>query len=236
MSRGMNHSRVSMQKRIARETYQYDYGQQGWSENNWKRRKKKKQIYLWKLIYLPTHFKETLPMTTIYDPEFVIRTYVDDILFRVLGKEEATRYQIAVANQLEAIANRAQHILPPKPFDEFVVIVDVNGVFERVEPVKRGRFPKKPLKKGSRIVKRITELDIALPCFYANLELGLERIGHGLRMMFFGTDTPTTQECEKWYADDTNFNLKGLRSHVSVKSSEEDEMALARKYFKSLRR
>jgi len=176
MSKGFNYNKVNMQSRIAREAHLYDYPPSNtFGKSSW-RKTGPRRHYLWKWVYLKKHHKESLVAISIADPGYIIFLYVNDVLFKALGREDATQYKIEVANQLEAVANRAQHILPPKPFDEFAVIVDANGVFERVEPVKKGHFPKKRLNKGSKIVKRIPELDIALPYSYENPKVGMRRM------------------------------------------------------------
>jgi hypothetical protein len=236
MSRKLNHQRVTMQKRIEAEASRYDIPRKGRTNDAWTQNAPK-HGRIWKRVYLPKHSKETLPSIAFNDPGYVRFLYARDIFFTALLEENPTEYQIEIANQLEAIANRAQHILPPKSYDEFVVVVDGEEVFERVEPVKKGRLPKCVLSHRSRIVKRISELDIAIPYGYQNSGLGFRRMSRCLHRIFFKHEMvgPSTAAYEAWFADDKNFNLSGCRSHVSLVFTAEDRVALKAKYLKSLR-
>ena len=235
MSR-FDHAKTNMQQRIANEGWQNTYPRFSSDPgNSWTSNHSRKCVRGWLMIYLKKHRNRTLPWIMFYDPGYIIAfLYFQDVFFKPLLRDFPTDYQIELANQLEVLANRAQHTLPPKPFDELVVIADINGVFERIEPVKKGHFPKKRLNKGSKIVQRISELDIALPYGYEEPELGMKRMARCLRKIYLAIDFEASA-CERWVSAACHFNLSACASHKSLIISAKDRKALKAKYIKSLR-
>jgi len=144
------------------------------------------------------------------------------------------------AHQLEAVANRAQHFLVPhelRPTSQFAIIVDRDDVFERVELVPRGGQPEN-LRKGSKVVERRNELDVAIPYYYRNPTLGMKRMGECLRQMFFEDRGIKLSEwtCQRLMFAPSNFNLAGIPSHISLEWTQADHIRLQAKYYREHRK
>jgi len=224
-----------MQKRIASESRRDPFH----TTAGWKP-KQKKQHMKWVPVDGSKERGETLAARAILHPASVVRLYVGDAAFEPLLKPSMSYQERQLAHQLEAMANRAQHILVPRELREthkFIVIVDRDGVFDRVEAVPKGEEPK-ILGNGSRIVERRSELDIATPYSYKNPEVGMKRMGISLRKIFFKDRGIKVCEwgCQQLFFAPSNFNLAGIPSHISLEWTQADHIRLQAKYYREHRK
>jgi len=225
MSNRMNHANINMRKRIASEGRWETSSNEFWPGSIHPKR------FKWRAVYLKKHKGKTLPEILAFDPGYVIGfLYMMNVLFAPLLSRTPTGYQMAIAHQLEVLANRAQHIRLPRKLrktHQFVIVADANGVFESVLVISKNAEPK-DLEEGSRVVDRRKELDLSIPYHFKNEALGMKRMGECFREIFFKSEMlkPTADQCQMFFFDKRNFNLQSCTSHTSWDVTLEDHEAL----------
>jgi hypothetical protein len=228
MSQRLNHDKVNMQKRIARESHQYDDlpTESGFSvENRYRNRPEK-----WLAIKIRKHYGKTLPKIVFEDPGYIAWLNKKGIL---LGWMHTGEYAFKLAHQFQVVLNQMTHIKPPAGC-EFAIVVDDVGVFRKFIVVKKGRRPKKPLKKGWKIVQRLELLDIFIPSLFRNPKLGFERMSRCLLKFCFGDADAEidANACKDFLQDNDHFDLKGIKSNKWLKPSPKDRAVLEKKFAK----
>ena len=221
-----NHSKVNMQKRISYENHTCDNQPRSSAPDFESRPYKRCERWLW--MPFGKHQGKTLPQVVPEDPGYIEWLYAERILLNGMYMGE---YPLKLAHQLEVIHNRMTHIRPP-PDCEFAVVVDRQGVFESFIVVKRGRFPKKPLRKGSKIIQRLHLLDIGIPSQFGDTEKGFEQMALCLKEFFFGDRHAkvTVSNCKAIIEDNRRFDLSASKYNKRLKASARDIAALKGMY------
>lgn len=106
---------------------------------------------------------------------------------------------------IKKVAFRAKFILLPfarRETAEFVWIKDQDGAFEKIEMAGRGA--RISLSKGSRVVKRTTEIDITSLHEFDHHNVSFDRLVACVKTLFGLTPV----RYENFFDDDSNFNMK----------------------------
>jgi hypothetical protein len=225
MSQRLNHDKVNMQKRIARESTLYDYDPARATSDDEDYHSGPEK---WLPMRIGKHKGKTLPQIVFKDPSYVVWLYQNDVLLPEIYKNE---YQYHIAHQLEVIHNRMTRIKPPTGC-KFAIVIDDASVFRKFIALRKGQSPKKPLKSGWKIVQRLDLLDIGILSRFKNPKRGFERMCRCLTKYCFGDADAEidAKACEKFIEDDAKFDLRGIKSNKWLELGPDDRAALDERY------
>jgi len=118
--------------------------------------------------------------------------------------------------QARVVWNRAENLVAPLRYGvkvQFVVIADINDVFERVVLAPKTGCPEIQLAEGSKIVKCSGELAVSIVYDFDNPELGFKRMARSLRKMFTckNHELRRVQQFERFVQNDDNFDLTSIK-------------------------
>jgi hypothetical protein len=127
-----------------------------------------------------------------------------------------TGYGRELNRQARVVWNRAERLVAPLRYGaktQFVVIADINDVFERVVLTPKIGCPEIRLAEGSRIVKCSRELAVSIVCEFDNETLGYKRMGRSLRQMFTFKNPEWTraQQYERFVQNDDNVDVSSIK-------------------------
>lgn len=233
MSSRMNHGRVSMQKRVAQESYGDGppcFVGKGFNVET--------RQPPWIRFMTGDHPGMSLPQILVMDPRWMVEHYQSGHSFKPLLSSGASDYQLKRAHQMEVLAQRAKTVLvtdAKRATHEFLVLVDRQGRLSNIVLGRRGeKLPEKRL-KGRKVARRCAVLDLSIPLEYGDPLRGFKRLSRAIRRIFFdGEEYPSRRDIDAFFSEPRNFDLVSWKSHRSLISIPSDFKVLRRKYQSSL--
>ena len=164
----------------------------------------------WLPIGFGPHYGKTMPTILFTDPQYLGQLAEGNII------KSHNTYGIELNRQARVVWNRAERLVAPLRYGaktQFVVIADINDVFERVVLMPKIGCPDVKLADGSRIVKCSRELAVSIVCDFDNPELGFNRMARSLRQMFTFKNPAwrREQQHERFVQNDDNCELSNIK-------------------------